>query len=86
MIHRNAAYRAPFKIGSLKTIDQTHDIVCATCSLPVENYFGVILGSLVVGMTENSIILFENALTSSFGWHEKDLSEYHSKIDHQLNQ
>lgn len=31
-------------------------------------------------------LLFENALTSSFGWHEKDPSEYHSKIDHQLNQ
>jgi len=47
MIHRNASDCAPFKIGSLKTIDQTHDIVCATCSLPVEKFFWghfVILG------------------------------------------
>jgi hypothetical protein len=38
MIHRDVAYCAPFKIGSLKTIDQTHDIVCAACSLPVEKF------------------------------------------------
>ena len=38
MIHRNASDCAPSEIGSLKTIDKTHDIVCAACSLPVKKF------------------------------------------------
>jgi hypothetical protein len=45
MIHRNAAYCAPFKVGSLQTIDKPHDIVGAACRLPVEEFFW---GHLVV--------------------------------------
>jgi hypothetical protein len=39
MVHSNTANGAPCEIRSFKAIDEPHDIVCATSSLPVEKFF-----------------------------------------------
>ncbi len=58
MIHGNAAYCAPSDIGSLKTIDKPHDIVCAAGRLPIVKFLWGHFTILQTHSTATSWVVF----------------------------